>query len=220
MDGPLSGSGGALLRDLGTRLMVTTPEVFDPLPNSTGIFTDSSQLVQLRGGARHHHRRDLIDRDLDAVLAAAARPPRPHRHLRRHPPARVSPGDRRQHQGPQRQVRRGPEPPRRHARHHRSVAAQHRHISCHRDAAGRHARAHAHDAGRLGCAHQPTGRSPTEARSSSVCPTTVEGSIEERVADRRRTRPRQHAPPAACCRPTTRAWPGGRPTSTCCPPAR
>lgn len=68
MDGPLSGAGGALLRDLGTRLLVTTPEVFDPLENSTGIFTDSSQLVQVAIAGGTTIDATLIDRDLDAVL--------------------------------------------------------------------------------------------------------------------------------------------------------
>lgn len=47
VDATLSEGGGALLRDLGARLMVTTPDVFDLLPRSTGIYTDLSQLVQL-----------------------------------------------------------------------------------------------------------------------------------------------------------------------------
>lgn len=68
MEGPLSSSGGALLRDLGTRLIVTTPEVFDPLSNSTGIFTDSSQLVQLEVAPGITVDATLVDRDLDSVL--------------------------------------------------------------------------------------------------------------------------------------------------------
>ena len=68
MDGPLSARGGALLRDLGTRLIVTTPEVFDPLPNSTGGFTDSSQLVQVEVAPGVTVDVALIDRALDAVL--------------------------------------------------------------------------------------------------------------------------------------------------------
>lgn len=68
MDGPLSASGAALLRDLGTRLIVTTPEVFDPLPNSTGVFTDSSHLVQVQVAPGVTVDVTLIDRDLDAVL--------------------------------------------------------------------------------------------------------------------------------------------------------
>lgn len=68
MDGALSRDGGALLRDLGTRLVVTTPEVFDPLPQSTGIFTDSSQLVQLQVAPGITVDATLVDRDLDDVL--------------------------------------------------------------------------------------------------------------------------------------------------------
>ncbi len=68
MDGALSADGGGLLRNLGTRLIVTTPEVFDQLPNSTGIFTDSSLLVQLRIAPGLTVDATLIDRHLDAVL--------------------------------------------------------------------------------------------------------------------------------------------------------
>lgn len=68
MEGPLSARGGALLRDLGTRLIVTTPEVFDPLPNSTGGFTDSSQLVQVEVAPGVTVDVTLIDRELGAVL--------------------------------------------------------------------------------------------------------------------------------------------------------
>lgn len=75
MDGPLSDGGGALLRDLGTRLIVTTPEIFDPLPNSTGIFTDSSQLVQLEVAPGITVDATLVDRDLDGVLAGGTTTP-------------------------------------------------------------------------------------------------------------------------------------------------
>ena len=75
MNGPLSGSGGALLRDLGTRLIVTTPEIFDPLPNSTGIFTDSSQLVQLEVAPGVTVDAALVDRDLDEVLGRGTNTP-------------------------------------------------------------------------------------------------------------------------------------------------
>ncbi len=68
VDAPLSADGAALLRDLGTRLIVTTPKIFDPLPNSTGIYTDSSQLVQLRVAPGVTMEATLIDRDLDTVL--------------------------------------------------------------------------------------------------------------------------------------------------------
>lgn len=75
MDGPLSDSGGALLRDLGTRLIVTTPEIFDRLSNSTGIFTDSSQLVQLEVAPGVTVDATLIDRDLDGLLARGTTTP-------------------------------------------------------------------------------------------------------------------------------------------------
>lgn len=75
MGGPLTDSGGALLRDLGTRLIVTTPQVFDPLPNSTGIFTDSSQLVQLEVSPDITVDATLVDRHLDDVLARGTSTP-------------------------------------------------------------------------------------------------------------------------------------------------
>jgi len=75
MNGPLSSSGAALLRDLGTRLIVTTPEVFDPLRNSTGSFTDSSQLVQLEVAPGITVDATLVDRDLDGVLARGTATP-------------------------------------------------------------------------------------------------------------------------------------------------
>jgi len=68
VDGPLSADGGVLLRDLGARLIVTTPQIFDPLPNSTGIFTDSSQLVQFEIAPGLTLDAALIDRQLDVVL--------------------------------------------------------------------------------------------------------------------------------------------------------
>ena len=75
MDGPLSAGGAALLRDLGTRLIVTTPKIFDPLPNSPGRFTDSSQLVQLRIASGQTVDATLIDRDLAAVLERSTTTP-------------------------------------------------------------------------------------------------------------------------------------------------
>ncbi len=75
MNGPLSDGGGSLLRDLGTRLIVTTPEVFDPLKNSTGIFTDSSQLVQLEVVPGITIDATLVDRDLDGVLGRGTTAP-------------------------------------------------------------------------------------------------------------------------------------------------
>jgi hypothetical protein len=48
VDQPLNTAGGALLRDLGARLLVITPSVYDSLPNSLGTFTDTTQLVQVQ----------------------------------------------------------------------------------------------------------------------------------------------------------------------------
>ena len=48
VDQPLNTAGGALLRDLGARLLVITPSVYDALPNSLGRLTDTTQLVQVQ----------------------------------------------------------------------------------------------------------------------------------------------------------------------------
>jgi hypothetical protein len=44
---PLSEPGGALLRDLGTRLLLLTPSLYDSLAGNIGGFTDTSQLIQV-----------------------------------------------------------------------------------------------------------------------------------------------------------------------------
>lgn len=74
-DQPLSEDGAALLRDLGARLMVTTPEVFDALPLSTGIFTDLSQLVQLQVAPGVTVDAAVTERVLGPVLARATNSP-------------------------------------------------------------------------------------------------------------------------------------------------
>jgi Family of unknown function (DUF6049) len=48
VDRPLSQDGGALLRDLGARLLVMPPDLFDGLPNTIGGFADTTQLVQIQ----------------------------------------------------------------------------------------------------------------------------------------------------------------------------
>jgi hypothetical protein len=48
VDQPLDTAGAALLRDLGVRLFVMSPSIFDSLPNSLGSFTDNTQLVQVQ----------------------------------------------------------------------------------------------------------------------------------------------------------------------------
>ncbi|MFZ9629886.1 MAG: DUF6049 family protein, partial [Ilumatobacteraceae bacterium] len=47
VDDALTAAGGALLRDLGARLLVLPVDRYDDLPGSLGGFTDSTQLVQL-----------------------------------------------------------------------------------------------------------------------------------------------------------------------------
>ncbi|MEQ1699080.1 MAG: hypothetical protein ABMA25_03170, partial [Ilumatobacteraceae bacterium] len=69
VDATLSEGGGSLLRDLGARLMVTTPEVFDQLPRSTGIYTDLSQLVQLEVAPGVTLDATVTDRRTGPVLA-------------------------------------------------------------------------------------------------------------------------------------------------------
>ena len=48
IDRPLSEAGAGLLRDLGARLLVMPPSIYDELPNSPSVFTDTTQLVQLQ----------------------------------------------------------------------------------------------------------------------------------------------------------------------------
>jgi hypothetical protein len=75
LDSTLTASGGALLRDLGARLMVTTPTIFDALPNSTGVFTDLSQLVQVEVAPEVTVSLTVTDRRLGPVLAAPTSTP-------------------------------------------------------------------------------------------------------------------------------------------------
>jgi len=69
VDAPLTQAGAALLRDLGARLMVTTPAVFDALPLSTGVFTDLSQLVQFEVAPGVTIDATVTDRIIGPVLA-------------------------------------------------------------------------------------------------------------------------------------------------------
>jgi len=69
MDAELSRAGAGLLRDLGARLIVTTPQRYDVLPATTGIFTDFSQLVQLQVADGVTLDATVVDRRLAPVLA-------------------------------------------------------------------------------------------------------------------------------------------------------
>lgn len=75
VDAPLTQAGAALLRDLGARLMVTTPAVFDALPLSTGIFTDLSQLVQFEVAPGVTIDATVTDRIIGPVLARSTATP-------------------------------------------------------------------------------------------------------------------------------------------------
>lgn len=48
VDQPLSEQGGNLLRNLGARMLLLPPDLYDALPNSFGGFTDTTQLVQIQ----------------------------------------------------------------------------------------------------------------------------------------------------------------------------
>lgn len=47
-DAPLSQGGGAVLRNLGARMLVVPADTYDELPETLGGFTDTTQLVQLQ----------------------------------------------------------------------------------------------------------------------------------------------------------------------------
>ena len=68
LDGQLSEGGASLLRDLGARLVVTTPQLYDELPRSIGGFTDLSQLVQLEVAPGVTLDAAVIDRTIAPVL--------------------------------------------------------------------------------------------------------------------------------------------------------
>ncbi len=69
IDEPLSQAGGALLRDLGARLLVLPVELYDGLPGTLGGFTDSSQLVQIEVAPGVTVDAAVVDRMIDDTLA-------------------------------------------------------------------------------------------------------------------------------------------------------
>jgi hypothetical protein len=69
VDDPLSAGGGSLLRDLGGRLLVIPPEIYDVLPNTLGGFTESSYLVQIEVAPGVTVDATVIDRTNDDRLA-------------------------------------------------------------------------------------------------------------------------------------------------------
>jgi len=75
VDQPLSTAGGAMLRDLGTRLLVFTPAVYDTTPDSLGGFTDTTQLVRVDLGGSALLDAAIIDRRFTDVLAKPSTDP-------------------------------------------------------------------------------------------------------------------------------------------------
>jgi len=69
VDQPLSPAGGLLLRDLGTRLMVMPTSIYDALPDSFGVFTDTSTLVRINVGTDVTVPATIIDRGIADLLA-------------------------------------------------------------------------------------------------------------------------------------------------------
>ena len=76
---PLSAAGGALLRDLGGRLVVITPEQYDTLPNEAGQYyrgyTDTTALVELTVGEDTTLDAVIVDRVISGTLARSTTNP-------------------------------------------------------------------------------------------------------------------------------------------------
>jgi hypothetical protein len=68
VDQPLSTAGGALLRDLGARLLVLTPTQYDKYPSTLGGYTDSTLLVQISVAPDVTVDASIIDRRAQLVL--------------------------------------------------------------------------------------------------------------------------------------------------------
>ena len=66
---PLSEPGGELLRDLGTRLLLLPPSIYDDLDGSILSFTDSTQLVRVRLDDDRSFDAAVVDRAIGARLA-------------------------------------------------------------------------------------------------------------------------------------------------------
>jgi hypothetical protein len=66
---PISEGGGAMLRDLGARLLVLPTSIYDSLPHTLGGFTDSTQLVQIAVAPDVTVDAAVIDRFLQRTLA-------------------------------------------------------------------------------------------------------------------------------------------------------
>ncbi|MEO5900747.1 MAG: DUF6049 family protein, partial [Ilumatobacteraceae bacterium] len=72
---PLSEPGGELLRDLGTRLLLLTPSLYDQLDGTLGSYTDSSQLVQVHLDDNRTFDAAIVDRTIGARLMSASPTP-------------------------------------------------------------------------------------------------------------------------------------------------
>lgn len=68
VDEPISQAGGALLRDLGARLLVLPVDWYDGLPDTLGGFTDTTQLVQVEVAPGVTVDATVVDRAIDNTL--------------------------------------------------------------------------------------------------------------------------------------------------------
>ncbi len=75
VDEPLSKRGGALLRNLGARLLVMPTDLYDSLPATLGGFTDTTQLVQIEVGPGITLDAAIVDRTIAPALARATATP-------------------------------------------------------------------------------------------------------------------------------------------------
>jgi hypothetical protein len=73
--GPLSEPGADLLRDLGTRLLLLTPAVYDSLDQSIGFIADTTQLVNIGLSANATLDAAIVDRRFGDMLATTAADP-------------------------------------------------------------------------------------------------------------------------------------------------
>ncbi|MFT3852049.1 MAG: DUF6049 family protein [Ilumatobacteraceae bacterium] len=71
---PLSEAGGELLRDLGTRLLLFTPAIYDTLDGNISSFTDSTQLVRVRLDDDRSFDAAIVDRRIGERLSTSTTP--------------------------------------------------------------------------------------------------------------------------------------------------
>ena len=75
VDQPLARGGAALLRDLGARLFVMPPRIYDSLPDTLGTFTDTTQLVQVELSPGVTVDAAIIDRTMSQALSRVTTTP-------------------------------------------------------------------------------------------------------------------------------------------------